>query len=43
MDIITTFLKKGYDFFSKKSALHIWILFGIGFFYNLNKCNIFIY
>ena len=33
MDIITTFLKKGYDFFSKKSALHIWILFGIGFFY----------
>ena len=33
MDNITTFLKKGYDFFSKKSATHIWILFGIGFFY----------
>lgn len=33
MDIITTFLKKGYDFFSKKSAIHIWILFGIGLFY----------
>ena len=30
---ITAFLKKGYDFFSKKSAIHIWILFGIGFFY----------
>ena len=33
MDSITTFLKKGYDFFSKKGAIHIWILFGIGFFY----------
>ena len=33
MDSITTFLKKGYDFFSKKGALHIWILFGIWFFY----------
>ena len=33
MDSITTFLKKGYDFFSKKGALHIWILFGIGLFY----------
>lgn len=33
MDIITTFFKKGYDFFSKKSAIHIWILFGIGLFY----------
>ena len=36
MDSITTFLKKGYDFFSKKGAIHIWILFGIGFFIKSN-------